>query len=118
MRSPLSIYKEKNTMKKFEKMSELVSYLLDNEPTEEVTKDILFCMHTVEACNKQGANSALVIAQNELNESELKELNILGFEPEIDEEIKAGGEVWKQRIYVLSSDGAGVVLFEKLPSPS
>ncbi len=105
-------------MKKFERMAELVNYLLEDEPAEEVTKDILFCMHTVEACRKHGANSALVIAQKELNERELKELDILDYDPEIDEEIQAGGEVWRKRIYVLSDDGAGVVLYEKLTHPN
>ncbi len=101
-------------MRTFQQMAELLTYLLKNEPTQELTDDMLFAMNTVETCLKCGVQAKLVIATAPLNEEEERTLGIGSGEPELDEKKGLENEVWRKRIFIFSDDGAGVILYERL----
>ncbi len=104
-------------MQKFTNMPELLTYLLQAKHPDEIESQAVLAMHTVEECNKGGAEAKLIISPTHVCGEQEKELGIKDEYPETDDEIQARGEVWRKRIYVFCNDGSGVVLFERL-SPS
>ena len=103
-------------MHKYQTKTEFNAYLLCTNYPEELQKTMLNAIETVETATKGGAESYLIIAEDEAQARAVeKEYALSGCYPESDTPIPTeNGEVWRERVFIFSDDGGGIIYFERV----
>lgn len=105
-------------MNKFSTASTLLQFILKKSYPDELKKNLVLAMQTVEQCNAGDNNSScIVIAESEAERQEVEDWYRLNdFYPETDEYIALNNQRWRKRVYVFGDYGNGIVFYSNAPS--
>ena len=104
-------------MKELRTMDELIIYMLDTKAPYPLRSSAMTQMRGIEECNKGGAASVMIIAENEDDASEAEAAYSLSKQvPEFNRMINTlDGAYWNVRVYVFGDDGGGMIYYERVP---
>ena len=104
-------------MKKFQTMDELIAYMVGTNAPNELKNVAIESMQPVEEINKNGATEFLIIAETQAEANQVEtEYALSNCVPELDELFTChNGMKWRQRVFVFSDDGGGIMYLERVP---
>ena len=115
--SPFTMSPRRNSMKKFQTVGELISYMVGAKAPKELKNAAVENIQAVEEVNQSGATAYLIIAENKAEAKQVeKEYALSNCAPEYSRIINTlDGAYWKQSVFVFSDDGGGIIYFERVP---